>query len=392
MSDSGVGRTPFTVPGRSRLLRPALKVLPEHARVHNRSLVLQTLYGGGRQSRADLARSTGLTRVTVSDLVQELITDGLVVEIGHRELGPSESAQPGKPAILLDIDRASFTIIGIDLGHHAVFRGALLDLGGHVLGRSEIALSGSTGTDARDKTVALVEMLIAQATAPILGIGVGSPGIVDDTGVVISAPNLAWVREPLQAQLAERFSLPVVVMNDANAAVLAEHSFGEAEGDAMLVKVGHGVGAGLLLGGVQLFGSHFTAGEIGHVVVGADGAPCSCGKSGCLETWLAIPRLDAKLVEAHTSAARDAVLREAGERLGIALAPVVGALGLTEIVLSGPEDYLDGILAEAAASTLRARTMAAFTGDLTLRMTTLGNDIVLRGAAAAVLSKQLGFS
>jgi predicted NBD/HSP70 family sugar kinase len=364
-------------------------VLPEHARVHNRALVLQTLYGSGQQSRADVSRSTGLTRVTVSDLVAELMEDGLVVELGRREVAPSEGAHRGKPAILLDIDRAAFQIIGVDLGDYAVFRGAVLDLGGAVLRRAEVPLAGSTGDVASAQVVELIERLRSEATAPVLGIGIGSPGVVDDTGTVLSAPNLGWVDEPLQAGIAAQFSLPVVVVNDANVAVLAEHSFGDAEGDTMLVKVGHGVGAGLLLGGVQLFGSRFTAGEIGHVVVDPDGEPCSCGKRGCLETWLAIPRLEAKLALATTSANRDAVLREAGERLGIALAPVIGALGHTEIVLSGPSAYLDGVLAEAAASTLRARTMA---GEVTLRLTTLGDDIVLRGAAAAVLSQQLGVS
>ncbi len=375
-----------------RVLRPSAKVLPEHARVHNRALVLQTLYGSGQQSRADVARSTGLTRVTVSDLVAELMDDGLVIELGRREAAASENAHRGKPAILLDIDRAAFQIIGIDLGDYSVFRGALLDLGGSVLQRAEVALGGSTGTAAEAKVFTLVERLLGRATAPILGIGIGSPGIVDDAGVVLSASNLGWADEPLKASISARFSLPVVVVNDANLAVLAEHSFGDAEGDTMLVKVGHGVGAGLLLGGVQLFGSRFTAGEIGHVVVDPDGEPCSCGKSGCLETWLAIPRLEAKLAGVSSRAGRDAVLREAGERLGSALAPVVAALGLSEIVLSGPDGYLDGVLAEAAARILRARIMVAPGSGLTLRMTTLGDDIVLRGAAAAVLSKQLGFS
>jgi len=372
-----------------RPLRLSAKVLPEHARVHNRALVLQTLYRSGQQSRADVSRSTGLTRVTVSDLVAELMEDGLVVELGRREVAASEGTHRGKPAILLDIDRAAFQIIGVDLGDYAVFRGAVLDLGGHVLRRAEVPLAGSTGGAVSAKVAALIERLRDESTAPVLGIGIGSPGVVDDTGTVLSAPNLGWVDEPVQADIAARFSLPVVVVNDANVAVLAEHSFGDTEGDTMLVKVGHGVGAGLLLGGVQLFGSRFTAGEIGHVVVDPDGEPCSCGKRGCLETWLAIPRLEAKLARATTSADRDAVLREAGERLGIALAPVVGALGLTEIVLSGPSEYLDGVLAEAAASTLRARTMA---GEVSLRLTTLGDDIVLRGAAAAVLSHQLGVS
>lgn len=372
-----------------RALRPSSKVLPEHARNHNRSLVLQTLYRSGQQSRADIARSTGLTRVTISDLVGKFITEGLIVETGQRE-----DARPGKPATLLEINQNAFHIVGIDLSDYAMFRGAVLDLDGTVLHRSEVALAGSTGAEATRKIIALAESLILQTSAPILGLGVGSPGIVDLGGVVLAAPNLGWTDEPLQNILQERFSLPVVVANDANAAVLAEHSFGGADRDMMLVKVGHGVGAGLLVGGTPLFGSRFAAGEIGHVVVGTEGGlPCVCGKSGCLETWLAAPRLNAALEAASADGTpADHILSEAGRHLGIALAPVVGALNLSEIVLSGPTQLLDGPLATATIETLRNRTMAEFHGDLTLRMTTLGDDIVIRGAAVMVLSGQLGVS
>ncbi|MCU1551814.1 MAG: sugar kinase [Glaciihabitans sp.] len=371
-----------------RTLRPDRKVLPEQARGHNRSLVLQTLYGGGEQSRADVARATGLTRVTVSELVSGLMAEGLIVEKGQREIGG-----PGKPATLIDIDRGRFQIVGLDLSAYEVFRGAVLDLDGRVLQRAEIPLTGSTGTEAATKVRDLAATLIGMSTAPLLGLGVGSPGVVDLAGVVLSAPNLGWTSEPLQGMLEAEFQIPVVVVNDANAAVLAEHSFGGANSDMMLIKVGHGVGAGLLLGGSPLFGSRFAAGEIGHVVVGTDGGDeCSCGKRGCLETWLATPRLDARLATATNEAEREHILSQAGTRLGIALAPVVGALNLAEIVLSGPVELLDGPLAEATIETLRARTMREFHGDLVLRMTTLGPDIVMRGAAVAVLSRQLGFS
>jgi predicted NBD/HSP70 family sugar kinase len=370
----------------SRALRPTTKVLPEHARGHNRSLVLQTLYRSGQQSRADIARETGLTRVTVSDLVAELISEGLVKEVGQRD-----EARPGKPATLLDLDRSAFQIIGIDLSEYAIFRGAVLDLDGQIIHREELPLAGAMGPDATALVIRLAEALIARATLPILGLGVGSPGVVDLAGVVLTAPNLGWASEDLQATLALRFGLPVVVANDANAAALAEHSFGDADSDMMLIKVGHGVGAGLLLDGTPLFGSRFAAGEIGHVVVGTDGGlECVCGKRGCLETWLATPRLEKAIAAAPDN--RDEILTEAGQRLGIALAPVVGALNLAEVVLSGPTELLDGPLAQATIETLRSRTMAEFHGDLTLRMTTLGEDIVMRGAAVMVLSAQLGVS
>lgn len=369
-------------------LRTTSKSLPEHARGHNRSLVLQTLYSDGAMSRADLARATGLTRVTISDLVAELLGEALVVEQGTRD-----ESRPGKPATLVDIDRAGFRILGIDLSAHDAFRGALLDLDGGVHDRLEVARGGATGEAAVTLAVELARELAAKATVPILGVGVGSPGVVDLAGIVLTAANLGWHDLPLQQLLTDELGIPSLVANDANVATLAEHTFGEALSDSMLVKIGNGVGAGLIVGGTLLAGARYSAGEIGHVVVGTDGGDaCKCGKQGCLETWLGVPRLESRLAAASDDAERDDILARAGERLGIALAPVVGALDLAEVVLSGPAHLLDGPLSRAALETLRARTMAEFHGDLALRGSSLGEDIVMRGAAAMVLSGRLGVS
>jgi predicted NBD/HSP70 family sugar kinase len=185
----------------------------------------------------------------------------------------------------------------------------------------------------------------------------------------------------------------VLVANDANAAVLAEYTFGGSGEDVLLVKVGRGVGSGLLASGQPMRGAHFAAGEIGHVTVGTDGGPtCACGKVGCLEAWLAVPALTARLAAASDDDARSGILRDAGERLGIALAPIVGVLDVSEIVLSGPPELLDGPLAHATVETLRARTLAEFHDGVRVRMTEQGQDIVLRGAAVMVLSGQLGVS
>lgn len=398
-SPHGAGADVLTVPfggapifTRARALRPTGKVLPEHARSHNRALVLQTLYTSGAQSRADVARGTGLTRVTISDLVADLIAEGLVVELGQRE-----DARPGKPATLIDVDRAAFHIVGVDLSDHERFRGAVIDLDGGIVSRAEVALAAATGDAAVALVVELVRRLLDATTTPVLGLGVGSPGVVDPHGVVRSAPNLGWSDVALQGRLAEEFALPVHVANDANVAVLAEHGSTHLD-DLLLVKIGHGVGAGLIIGGRPVIGGGFAAGEIGHVVVGTDGGPrCACGKHGCLEAWLAVPRLTAQLDALDASAAdaafaRDEILREAGRRLGIVLAPVVGALNLSEVVLSGPADLLDGALHEATVDTLRMRTMAEHNRDLRLRMTEQAEDVVLRGAAVMVLSGQLGVS
>ena len=107
----------------ARVLRPTTKRLPRHTRSHNRALVLQTIYSTGTQSRADVARITGLTRAAVSDLVAELMSEGLLLETGQRE-----EARPGKPATLIELNRNAFQIVGIDLSDATTFRGGLLDL------------------------------------------------------------------------------------------------------------------------------------------------------------------------------------------------------------------------------------------------------------------------
>jgi predicted NBD/HSP70 family sugar kinase len=135
--------------------------------------------------------------------------------------------------------------------------------------------------------------------------------------------------------------------------------------------------------------------------VGTDDGPrCVCGKHGCLEAWLAVPRLLDAIDDASSSddsdvgreAGRALILREAGRRLGIVLALVVAALDLGEVVLSGPVELLDGELMTSAAETLRARIAAEYTAEVILRMTSHGQDIVIRGAAVMVLSRQLGVS
>jgi predicted NBD/HSP70 family sugar kinase len=226
---------------------------------------------------------------------------------------------------------------------------------------------------------------------PVLGVGVGSPGVVDAAGTVVDAPNLAWTDTPLAARLAEALRVPVFVANDANTAVLGEHTFGESgDGGLMVLRVGTGVGAGLVLGGSLLHGHLGAAGEIGHVVVDPAGERCACSRTGCLETLLAAPRLRRRVAE--PGADGPAVLAEVGTRLGEVLAPVVAALNLHEIVLSGPAELLDGPLLDAADRTIRERTMPISSTGLAVRTSKLGEDVVVVGAAVLVLAGELGVS
>lgn len=374
---------PPALPTWGRALDPGAKALPSQAREHNRSLVLQTLAVHGTLSRADIARATGLTRVTVSDLVAGLIDAALVIERGQRP-----GSRPGKPATLLEIDKDAQHIVGVDLSDLTTFRSCVVDLDGTVLATHELATDGATGPEAVRVAADVATMAARTAAAPLLGVGVGTPGIVDSLGTVLTAPNLGWSDLPLQELLADELRAPVHVANDANAAVMAERRFGEGSADLMLIRVGGGVGAGILVNGVPRLGAHAAAGEIGHVVVGTDGGPpCACGKAGCLEAWLSVPNLRRILAGAADG---ERVLEEAGRRLGIAMAPVVATLDPSEIAISGPRDLLEGPLIDTAVRTLRERMLAASHDALRVRLASLSDDIVLRGAAAIVLAAELG--
>lgn len=372
--------------GSGRALRPRTKVLPEQARNHNRALVLQTLFHVGAMSRADLSRETGLTRVTISDLIAELIDDGIVVERGIKE-----TTGPGKPATIVDIDRDGHQIIGIDLSGPGAFVGAVMSLTGEVLHREEADRPPSPQGDvAHDLVEQLALTLVNASTRPLLGLGIATPGVVRPGGVVHSAPNLGWSAHPLERRLRDALRLPVMVRNDANAAVLGEYTFGAETSDLMLVRIGRGVGAGLITGGEPLIGSRCAAGEIGHVVVDTDQSPvCACGRRGCLEAWVNAPRLDAAIASDPSSA--ESVLSDAGVRLAVGIAPIVAALDLAEVVLAGPAELLNEQFLRAATDTLHARTLEGVFADVVIRRTRLA-DIVLRGAVVMVLSDQLGVS
>ncbi|HZK04595.1 MAG TPA: ROK family protein [Actinomycetaceae bacterium] len=361
-------------------------------------MVLQRLFHAGSSSRSDLAEETGLTRVTVSDLIKDLIDERLVEELGQRP----PSIKGGKPATLVGLRTDSYQMVAVDLLDDGNMHGALLDLNGSILKRrrSTQAPTGEAGI------AALAEFcreLIALAAYPILGVGISSPGVIDDSGTIIQADNRGWFDLPLATILTETLGVPTQVANDANVSALGEFTFGGATGSGLLaLTIGRGVGAGIILDGALLLGQRHAVGEIGHVMTlderdAGPGSPlgppciCACGRYGCLETILSVPSLRERTHGVPPDAA-DAALAAVGHRLGIVLAPVVSALNLTEIVLCGPDELLGGTLRENALETIRERTLPFISRDLRMRMTGLGEDGPLAGAAVLVLSGRLGVS
>ena len=386
-------------------MEPLSKATLRETREHNERLVLATIYEGGQDgsllSRADVARRTKLTRTTVSAVVDTLLAAGMVAEVGR---GPSTG---GKAPILLTVPDAARVLIGVDLGDRA-FAAAAVNLRGEVLHRVEVPSEDADGPEAVELAVRLIGEVLETADGPVIGIGIGAPGLVDTTdGAVIQAVKRSWRELPLADIVVSRFDLPTYVANDSQAAALAEHVFGPARAaNLIVIKVGEGIGAGLVLNGSLFQGDGFGAGEIGHTVVDPHGLACRCGRIGCLETLASVPALLAA-IEARigrpmqledaldASAAGDPTIRaavvEAGACLGRGVGALIGALHVRRIVLAGPMAAFGEPWLAAVREAARGSALATLAGDTTIELGGI-EDIVVLGASALLMTRELGLS
>ncbi|WP_328529859.1 ROK family transcriptional regulator [Nocardioides sp. NBC_00368] len=256
-------------------------------RATNRSQVLDLLGRSAPVSRAELARRTGLSRSTVSSIVQELLASEQIVET----TGAGLARGGGRPPSLLTVSGAPGTLIGVDIGHRHV-RVAVADLATNPLVEQEIRLDvDNSAVETIDRAAALVRDCLAQAGVDprndrVLGVGMGIPGPVDPHSGIVVSPILGnWMDLAPGEELARRIGLPVQIENDANLGALAEIEYGAARDvdDVIYVKASSGIGAGLVLAGKLYRGITGIAGEIGHVRFEDNGPICRCGNRGCLE-------------------------------------------------------------------------------------------------------------
>ncbi|BDR54773.1 ROK family protein [Bombiscardovia apis] len=356
--------------------------LPSDIRKNNRRTVLRALYPDRWLSRADIAKTTGLSKVSTSDVVADLIDDSLLVEGGFKP-----SSKPGKPALLVGMHTQSMCVMGIDLSEVGTVQGILTDLQGRVIARSSKALAPAQQLPL-EPIVDLCNELTSQAPAPILGLGVATPGTVNENGTVLAAPNLGWTDLNLAAELTSRLGVQTYVTNDADSAAFGERCFAQGPANMIVVQIARGVGAGVLIDNHIVRGSHYVAGEIGHVVVDENGIPCACGKRGCLETLTSVPFLESRIVEDPGN--REDILAGAGEALGAALSMPVALINITDIVISGPTSIVDTTMLNAVENTINDRVHSRFIRSVHVHPTVLGTDAAALGSVACVLRHQLG--
>lgn len=384
-------------------------------RTANRYEVLRRIIAASPASRQELAAATGLSLATVATLVGELLDLGMITEVGF------EDSAGGRPRGLVAVNASGGTLIGVDLAETYV-RVELFDLALNVLARAdeEVPPGGNGPERVAGRVAAAVGAVVARAGADgarVLGAGVSVPGQVDrDTGVCAYAPNLGWHDVPLLDLLAGRLAYPLYLDNPLRACAVAELWFGAARGcgDAVVVNLGTGVGAGLVLGGGVHRGVSNSAGEWGHTTLVLDGRPCHCGNQGCVETYTGAPGIMRNLreasphspllhpgdqtatVDALARGVRDGdpvavrVLRDTARYLGAGIADLINLFNPEVVVLSSwvaaalGEPLLDAVREAVTRHALR-RPLAA----TRIVLSPIPTDPVCLGAATFALEGAL---
>ncbi len=377
---------------------PSIKATHHHIKEHNRDLVLKMIIDNRVTSRADIARETKLTRATVSEVVTGLMAEGLVEEIG---VGSSTG---GKPSILLSLVSDARYLIGVYISEEK-FIGAIVNLRGEIKATVEIPVKSKDSDLALRSVTTILDQLMQTAWKPIIGIGVGTPGLINTRdGIIINAVNLDWRDLPLARLLEERYHLPVSILNDSQATAIGEYVYGDpsSSNNLIVITVKHGIGSGILINGQLFQGDGGGAGEIGHIVIQQNGAMCRCGRHGCLET-LASARAVLQQVQERAQAGEtldiaavaqrcrggdpDAcrVVQAAGEALGKTIGSMVGVLNIEKVILTGDLVVFGDLWLEAVQNAMRRTALERMTQATRIQFGRLDYQACILGSAAHLL-------
>jgi N-acetylglucosamine repressor len=370
----------------------------------NRSLVLDLLKEQSPLSRASIAKATALAKPTVSAIVDDLLRDRVIREVGTG----AASKEGGRPPILLEFDARSQFVVGVHLGVRQTTM-VVADAKGQEVERIQNPTSKSRPSAAIPRLAGMIEDVFSSSGTPrrrLAAVGVCVPGLVElSTGEVLLAPNLGWRNVPLKQQLAERLRVPVFIHNTAQASAVAESIEGAGEGAQNLIflYVGTGVGAGVLTDGHIYHGGTGTAGEIGHCRIPGNSRQCNCGLVGCLETVASGPALaraagdwlapgDGEVTAEDVARAAESgddraveILREAGEALGTATAWLINLFNPEVVVVGGGVVGAGRPLLDPLEKTALGQALPQAAERVTIRASILGQDAEVRGAVLVAL-------
>ncbi|MBA4494202.1 ROK family transcriptional regulator [Paenactinomyces guangxiensis] len=383
----------------------------------NKSTILNMVRLHGPISRAEIAKMTKLTPPTVTNIVAELLESQLIVE---SDLGVSTG---GRKPIMLRINSSRFYVVGV-YARAKKINAAIANLDGKIIHQLGSKVPPFPTMEEFLQTLkSLVGDCLKLAEAdnqPVLGIGVGMHGLVDpQKGESVYAPHLKLRQIPIKEFLEQEFKISVEVENDVRAIALGESWFGQGRNlsNFICVNVGTGVGAGIMIDHQLYHGTSYSAGEIGHTTIDANGPLCSCGNIGCLEAFASGSGLVLRARQAIHSgkettlsemvhgdleqltgeiiyqAARKGdplaieLLKETGRYLGIGLANLINTLNPSRIILHGGVSRAGSFITEPLKEVVNARSLEVPARQVSIVSSNLGKQATVIGAFTLVLKK-----
>ena len=381
----------------------------------NVSAVLRVIKDNGSLSRAEIAKLTGLTPASVTNITKFLIEDEFLIE------GKIGESSGGRPPIILELNPNARYVIGVCIGV-GVIDVVITNLSANIIIKKSMRIE-----DERydydlvfRKLVNLINEVVQSSKIDkekILGVGVALHGIVNArTGVSINALYYGWKNKNIKEKLEEELGLTVYVDNDVRA--LGESWFGATKDIANFVtlNISNGIGAGIIINNTPYYGVDFSAGEIGHIVVEADGDKCNCGNYGCLETVASnnnITRKAIKLIKQGVNsslskeinnindlsiedicrAAREGdelsitILKEAARYIGIAITNLINILNPTAIVVVGEIFENTTHTIETLSEIVKNRGLKLSSENVRIIRSLLGRDAAVVGASTLVIQE-----
>jgi glucokinase-like ROK family protein len=371
-------------------------------------------FSAGGLSRADLADKMGLTRAAVSLIVNDLLDSGVIQEAEIR------SAPSGRPPVTLEINPKLGLVGAIDMGasHMSL---AVADFTARILQECEVPLDIKEGpkdclAKAHQQFLKLLESQ-GLSLSNISAVGVGVPGpVITEAGMVVAPPIMpGWDRYPIRATLEKKFGCPVTLNNDAELGALGEWAYGAGRGEKNIayIKVGTGIGAGLILNQQIYGGTRGAAGEIGHLTIDENGPLCNCGNHGCLEAFASghaiaeqgqlliqsgkrtlLSDLGSEKITAHevAEAARrgdlhaQEILRRSGTFIGIAIAGLINLFNPSIVIIGGGVAQVGDLLTAPIRQAVRERAMRASEQSVRITTAMLGRRSLLMGATVQAIN------
>ena len=393
-------------------MRDRMRGTVRDLRRENRAAVLWWLYLSQPRSRQELGAATGLSAASVTNVIRELIDEGIVIETGLAE------SDGGRPRAMLGMNPRYGYVIGVDIGETRT-RVELFDLTMTERAKAEYPLDRAAEHD-----VAVVVGQIASGLdtvladsgidrEAILGVGIGVPGIIErGAEVLVHGQTYGWDAVPLEKLLRAHTDLPLRFDNGAKTMGRAELWFGAGRGarNAVMVLVGSGVGASLISGGATYQGATSSAAEFGHVTVAVGGRKCRCGASGCLEAYagaaailerygrpMAANDQELALAEligaADTSPSAAAILDETAQYLGAGIGTLINLFNPERIIVGGWAGLLLGArLLPAIRDSARQHSLRHLFAATSIGLGQLGPGAVARGAATLPMESFLNGS